>query len=337
MTAVPGPGHMNRSLTFGLAAVVIGVFVFFALFEVGLRIAFHRSMDFDIEMWKYATTIKRVAADPAVAHEHAPGTQAFLMGVDVRINALKLREKDYGYAKPKGVKRVLMLGDSLTFGWGVPFAETTSKQLEKGLNGGGGGTTWQVINAGVGNYNTSQEVAYFLNEGHKYDPDVVVLNYFVNDAEPTPARKDSVLLGWSYAYVYLKGRLDVLGRQAFGMRNWADYYLGLYDEGAPGWKLAVESIEKLAADCRERNIPLVIANYPELHDFDNYRFAKVGSALKDISRRLGATFIDLLDAVRDQTESGLWVSPADPHPNGRANRLFAEALRPLVSEAAAPK
>lgn len=324
---------MNRSLSFGVAAVLVGLVVFFALFEIGLRIIFHRSMDFDIEMWKYATVLKKVADDPVQGHEHAPGKRAFLMGVDVEINSHKLRDYDYDFVKPAGVKRVLMLGDSLTFGWGVRFEETTAKLLESRLNAKEG--KWQVINAGVGNYNTSQEVAYFFNKGYRYQPDVVVLNYFVNDAEPTPARKAHPLLGWSYAYVYLKGRLDVLGRQAFGMKSWADYYLGLYDEGQPGWQAAVNSLDKLAAYCRDRGIPLVIANYPELHDFKNYRFIKVGDKLRHIVSRSGALYVDLLDAVRDEPAHTLWVTPADPHPNGRANRLFAIHLLPAIEKAAA--
>lgn len=45
-------------------------------------------------------------------------------------------------------------------------------------------------------------------------------------------------------------------------------------------------------------------------------------------------------AVTTQDSSTLWVSPADPHPNGHANRLFAEhllpRLEPMVSAATAP-
>jgi len=324
---------MSRTTSFSAAAVLVGLVIFFALFEIGLRIAFYRSMDFDIEMWKYATVLKKVADDPAQGHEHAPGKRAFLMGVDVEINSRKLRDYDYDFAKPAGVKRVLMVGDSLTFGWGVPVEETAAKRLESRLNAAGG--KWQVINAGVGNYNTSQEVAYFFNEGYRYKPDVVVLNYFVNDAEPTPVRKTHPLLGWSYAYVYLKGRFDLLGRQAFGMESWADYYLGLYEGAQPGWLATVASIDKLADYCRENGIPLVIANYPELHDLENYRFANVGDRLRQIAGRGGAVYVDLLDAVRGEPAHTLWVTPSDPHPNGRANRLFADHLLPVVEKAAA--
>ena len=84
---------------------------------------------------------------------------------------------------------MLMLGDSLTFGWGVRIEDTPAKMIERTLNEGSAAPRFEVINAGVGNYNTVQEVIYFLDKGQNLNPDVVVLNYFINDAEPTPLKK----------------------------------------------------------------------------------------------------------------------------------------------------
>jgi hypothetical protein len=41
-----------------------------SLGEILIRFAFRRSMDFDMEMWKYATQIKVRSEDPRVVHEH---------------------------------------------------------------------------------------------------------------------------------------------------------------------------------------------------------------------------------------------------------------------------
>ena len=69
------------------------------------------------------------------------------MGVDVRINQRKLRDAEYPYERPAGVQRVVMLGDSVTFGWGVPAEATVSKRLERALRAAGRGV--EVINTGV--------------------------------------------------------------------------------------------------------------------------------------------------------------------------------------------
>jgi lysophospholipase L1-like esterase len=116
--------------------------------------------------------------------------------------------------KSPGVYRILMLGDSLTFNWGVAAADTTAKRLEHYLNQPGlpNRKRIEILNAGVGNYNTAMEANWFLSEGYKLQPDFVVLNYFINDAEKTPQRQGGVLREMSAAYVYFSARLDNLRR-----------------------------------------------------------------------------------------------------------------------------
>lgn len=172
---------LGAVLSLAFAVVIAG-----ALAEIFSRTVVDDGMHFDLEMWKYAKDIKKEADIAALGHEHRPGTSGQYMGVPVVINALGLRDKEYAVAKPPGTVRVLMLGDSLTFGWGVRIEDTPSKMVERKLNEGAAAPRFEVINAGVGNYNTVQEVTYFLNKGQNLNPDVVVLNYFINDAEPTP-------------------------------------------------------------------------------------------------------------------------------------------------------
>jgi hypothetical protein len=85
------------------------------------------------------------------------------MGVDFQTNSRGLRDRDFPYEKPAGRLRILMLGDSLTVGWGVRAEDTFSKRIETMLRNRG--LDLDVINTGVGNYDTIQEVTYFLTEG----------------------------------------------------------------------------------------------------------------------------------------------------------------------------
>jgi len=52
-----------------------------------MRVVFSESMDFNLEMWKYARYGKRIASNPLVGHEHVPNFNGFLMGVNVKINS----------------------------------------------------------------------------------------------------------------------------------------------------------------------------------------------------------------------------------------------------------
>jgi len=291
--------------------------------ELYVRLGLDNGMRFDLEMWKYARCLKQVAGHPAIGHEHRPQSSAHLMGVDIRINGHKLRDDDYDYERPADTQRILMLGDSVTFGWGVPIEQTVSKRLERRLRETG--RKVDVINTGVGNYNTTMEVAYFLTEGIKYDPQVVVLNYFINDAEPTPTYKPfNFLERYSYAYVWLSGRFDVVSRQLAHQPTWWEYYSGLYE--SQGWKAAEEAIDQLSSYCHSHGIGLLIVNYPELRQLKPYRFDRVRALLREAAIHNGADYLDLYDVVRNEDESQLWVTRLDPHPNSYAHKLNTDAL-----------
>src|ERR1017187_2261921 len=91
LMASPSEGTMRRSW-FGVAllnlAVLLGTVVLFCgAAEAILRVKFARSLDFSMEMWKYAATLKHPVADPHLSFAHIPNSSAFLMGAPVSINS----------------------------------------------------------------------------------------------------------------------------------------------------------------------------------------------------------------------------------------------------------
>lgn len=198
-----------------LIGIIINVF-FGLVVEGGVRLAVDDGMQYDLEMWKYARQLKRSAANPIQGFEHIPSQSGHFMGVDVNINSHGQRGREIALEKARGLTRILMLGDSITLGWGVPYEETVSKYLEKLLGEFGGEQPIEVINTGVGNTNTEMQVTYFQTHGVKFSPDIVLLNYFINDAEPTPRRKTHFFSEHSYAYPFFAGRWDSLKRRYMG-------------------------------------------------------------------------------------------------------------------------
>jgi lysophospholipase L1-like esterase len=323
----------KRELIFSLLAGIGCLVIVIMGVELYVRLIADDGMDFNLEMWKYARDIKTVSPDPLIGHQHRPNREAKLMGVDVRTNSKGLRDREFSYERTPGTLRIIALGDSFTEGWGVPYEDTFPKRIEKMY--ADHGVKAEVINTGVGNYNTIQEVEYFLTELYKYQPDVVVLNYFVNDAEPVPHDSPPGLLGrHCYSCVFVTGRVDTLLREFSADQDWAEYYLGLYGNGeAAGWLAAKAWIKKLADYCKAHDIKLLIASLPELHDVKHYRFQLITELVHQAADENGVAFVDLLDYLRDQDSSKLWVTPPDPHPNAFANKLIAEgefkALRGL--------
>jgi lysophospholipase L1-like esterase len=331
----PAPADVRVSRTAIVLTPLLTIVLLFGLLEIVVRVFIDDGMNFDLEMWKYANQVKQRSADPLIGHEHRPNAHAHLMGVDVDINSLGYRGREMSINRAPGVRRIVMLGDSFTEGWGVPVDETVSRRLE--ILFGQRGMAVEVVNTGVGNSGSVQEVQGFLTRHSRLNPDVVVLNFDFRSAIPVPRYADD---GWlvrhSEARMFLSSGADALQRLMGVKKKWADDYLALFD--GPGWIGARDAIVRLVEYCREHRMALLIANWPELHDVQHYVLDSITDRIRALANAEHVAFIDLLDAVKTQDSSTLWVTPADPHPNGHANRLFAEYLLPrlvpMVSAAA---
>ncbi|HTY89138.1 MAG TPA: SGNH/GDSL hydrolase family protein [Candidatus Acidoferrum sp.] len=94
----------------------------------------------------------------------------------VHVNAQGARGPEFQVAKPTNTIRILSLGDSRTFGWGLSDAETYSRRLEGLLQAYVGlDRRVEVINAGVNAWSYSQMLVYFRDFGLRYQPDFVIL------------------------------------------------------------------------------------------------------------------------------------------------------------------
>lgn len=99
-------------------------------------------------------------------------------GKTVSTNANGLRgSRDFGYEKPEGSTRLVVLGDSFTFGEEVGDHETFSHYLQERLPNS------EVLNLGVHGYGHDQMLIYLKEEGIKYHPDVVLLGFMPDDME----------------------------------------------------------------------------------------------------------------------------------------------------------
>ena len=94
--------------------------------------------------------------------------------IQVNINSDKLRDDEYSLERT-GKKRMLVLGDSFGWGWGVDLKDRFSEILEQRH------ADWEIINASVAGYSTDQEYLYLKERGIEYSPDVVLLLVYEND------------------------------------------------------------------------------------------------------------------------------------------------------------
>jgi lysophospholipase L1-like esterase len=316
-------GYLANAFMLALTLALIATAV-----ELYVRLVEDDGMQFDLEMWKYAKSVKTVSSDPSLGHEHRSNAEAFLMGARVTTNSAGFRDEEIPIERRPGSTRIMMLGDSVLFGWGAKQNETVAARLKQAWRNTGRDV--DVINTGVGNYNTIMEVEFFLTRGYRFKPDIVVLNYFINDAEPIPRYDYSWMERVSAAWVYYGSRLDVVQRELRlrQQTDWRTYYRDLYDDARNpgGWQGVESSVRKLASYCRDNGIKLLIVNYPELRVLEPYPFPEVQRRLAALAADLGVPYLDLWDSLRGESPASLWVTTPDPHPNDYAHGLFAKAI-----------
>lgn len=147
-------------------ALMVGTFALcFIVLEISLRIAGYGN----VEIYE---------PDPVLYWKLKPNQDCYTK-VDhkpVHVNSCSTRGPEFQIAKPAGTIRILSLGDSKTFGWGLTEAESYSGLIEKQLQQHvGSGKKVEVINAGVNAWSYAQMHAYLREHGLKYQPDIVIL------------------------------------------------------------------------------------------------------------------------------------------------------------------
>ena len=144
----------------------------------------------------------------------------------VRTNSRGLRDDEVQVPKPRGVFRILLLGDSMTAGLEVAKQETFEAVCEARLGGYG---RVEVVNAGVRGYNVDNILGFLQDEGLSYHPDVVVYLFVDNDLtgedryQPTLSdlSRGFTLHGalrWLCAYSHIAFRVELV-RQRLALRG----------------------------------------------------------------------------------------------------------------------
>ena len=162
----------SRGLLVNLSLIIISTLFALFLIEIALRLMDLEPLYVSPErdrFWKY---------DPLLGWAHEPGQEGIFetpqFRTAVRINENGLRDQGHSYERQNDIERILVLGDSFAWGYGVEESERFSQRLEEALG-------VDVINAGVSGYSTDQELLWYRNEGIKYETDLVILVLAGND------------------------------------------------------------------------------------------------------------------------------------------------------------
>ncbi|MCA9445646.1 MAG: hypothetical protein KC931_00930 [Candidatus Omnitrophica bacterium] len=303
--------------------------------------------------------------DPELGNVLRPGFEGQAQGVEVSINSHGLRSPEVSLEKPEGTFRILVLGDSWTYGVCIPQDQTYPAQLQKILEEKHPNRSIEVINTGLAGYETYNESVYFKRHGYQFEPDIVLVGYYpVNDFHDKKAKyerhakekaehpllykikrypktdmrtyqyfqyfrslaKERLLEWWRGSPSFNAGAEEL---DSHYQLVWTDYYRDDFN----GWKVAKESMKEIGDLSREIGAKTYMIVFPDLRDLKYYR-----TVLKDrFYPQLETAAVDAGFEVIDSTpvfekyegreeEIALGDRKGGGHPNAKGYTVIAEFL-----------
>ena len=334
---------VRREIILVLSSILVSLITI----EVAIRVFDPLGISYFRESSRYQLDL---IPDPILVFKHTPGLQRIYQRVSVSINELGLRDRDLE-KKKKGELRILLLGDSVTFGWGVPVETTFGRKLETLLTAKLEHPV-RTVNSGVGGYNTVQEQAFISTYIDVIEPDTVILLYVRNDIElnelpfdpwsqlalqsKTPPEIIRILVGKSWLY-----RLGV-----FALKYSRPRGLTSLDKKTRGLRESMNALSSIASLCLERNVRFVVFFYPggraEAAQSDLQQIADTSdvstpnreslsrvallSEISSIGNKYGFPVVDIGTWWGQVEMRSITNSIVDPHPNKRGHDILAVGM-----------
>jgi len=346
-------GHRHNLLLLG-CSIVLAV----TMGEVVSRAVFPPPLP-----WLYPQFHYR--ADPDLVFALAPNQDSFAADKPIRTNSRGLREAEFNAPSIHERLRLLWLGDSIVFGYGVSDQDVVTHRVEVLLEQHG--MKAETVNTAVPGYNTEQEVQFLTRQGVSYHPDWVIVGFCWNDINDQVGARvcpNGWLVSgsaegacepsfWDSADGYAIRNLVKRSRLAYatlegmrsvrGMMSPEDHSLFRSEvfEGRDtnrvrtGWERVDGAFEQLRVLSESRGfIPLIVAFPLPLSMEREFPRSSYPSRLREIASRHGLRFLDLEPAFRKafQGHESLFIAYDADHPNAAGHDVAAQAVVDLLLE-----
>ncbi|MBN1880294.1 SGNH/GDSL hydrolase family protein [bacterium] len=352
------PGRIRRFI-YGLITILLTTFLCLILLEGFFRVACFQprgrvAVPYEFQLSDLAGVPYELTPNHQYEWKYGP-RRLFDRGfsIPVRINEMGFRDDPVILPKPEGTIRILAVGDSFTWGLGVAEEDCWVEQLEWMLQKQ---TTRKVdvINTGVGSWNTEVEAAFLQGRGMALDPDAVILGFLINDFRATDtgyAIDDRGYLVTRYKDAEGRGEARKLHLQSLlyeeeprgniliriaessHLVRWISSRqvktepgrLMMSNDGRSKTR-TWNALARIYMLTQEVGIPLYVLIFPNVEDpilaadkADLDELASLCQAAKVPSLRMET-------ALTGIPPQALWVHPRDRHPNARAHHLYAQYI-----------
>ncbi len=244
------------------------------------------------------------------------------------LNSWGFRDREWTPADYAGKQTVVVLGDSFAAGWGLKdtsdrFSDVLASKL---------GSQYAVMNAAVYGTSTPEQLD-ILKKFPVQKPDVVILQYFLNDidyaglqlgllpqTQPTPEWVNQTYLG-NFIYWHL---LVNINSDAQFYNGWWDWNYAAYDNVGI-WSVHEKEIEDLINYVNSIHARLIVVIFPNLDDVVR-SVAYVDRVAQVFQAHGDNDVLKLFDAAAAWDQNDLMVSKRDSHASASFNHYVGETL-----------
>lgn len=337
----------------------VGLTLCSLLGALALGEALVRALDIAPEMLRFDTASRsssfRLSDNPILGFEMKESVRPEGPSTGRSFRTNSHGQRDIERALEKTGTRILLLGDSVVQGIRTPaLDDTISRQLEQLLEPRG----IEVLNFGVSGYNTLAEAELFETKGLAFDPDLVILVFVANDqwSGPGDEMKHATyerppLVNWLLDHALLfRSVVSKLQLFKFGLKKEA-VAQNIEALGTGAMAVGLERLDKLIAAQGGQLLILLWPTFDKKEVFyPPFLFPRSGGEtmhVEKLATRLGLETFRMAEAFRQDYEATagekeppvthytggpqLQRSVGDGmHPNERASRLAAEAIRDIL-------
>ncbi|MCL5288117.1 MAG: SGNH/GDSL hydrolase family protein [Acidobacteria bacterium] len=264
---------------------------------------------------------------PYLVWEYKPNLNVRIEGLqgDLITNSHGMPDHEYALEKPPGTRRIAVLGDSITRGWGVPFGGSFEALLEDRLNAEHTNDQvrkFELLNFSVGGYRITQTLAVALDKAPRFQPDV----YLVGISDVTILRRWGshltllVQSGGDLRFDYLR---QVVQRAAVRPDDKTEIFpakLAPYRLPTIRWVIG-----EIKSSVERSGAKVILYLVPSVSDS---RLTRSGfQGIPEIASEYGLPLLDLTDTFEHIEDlEVLRIGGRDRHPNERGHRLLYENL-----------
>lgn len=297
---------------------------------------------------------------PVRGWTHDSNKTAYLDTVWIQTDHLGLRIPESAeHAPPPGAKRLLFIGDSITLGYGHRAVDAYGWQAAEILNSRLKRARFHSLNGGISGYDTGQELDWLVSVGLPLKPDLVVLQFCLNDVtsqyHPRYGEDGNLfpemqsLERPTSRSGLVRGAMALIRRARYGANEHAaaeriqkielDELLRDVHHVAlkARWQHVEHHMRDFVQRCREAKVGIVVVCFPieqQLLQADATTHPQAWLAA--LMESLDAPFLDLLPVYRERCGTGREAASQlfidETHPTVLGNRIAAEALAALLQE-----